>query len=199
VAAVAVAAPTAGEYTASAPAGEPPHLPSARATSPGRQRHRAADALKSALASWQRQVRLRLSAAAPGGQLVQLRSPAAGLYFPAAHGAHGPPPGPVFPASHSHAATAMLPAAERERGGHGPHASDPSEGLKVPVGHMPQGYPSGPEKPGGHTQLDREVAPWDEVDERGQARQAAAEEAASVVEYLPASQSWQSELPSSSL
>ena len=49
-------------------------------------------------------------------QSVHAALPAAGLYFPAAHAAHGPPFGPVEPAAHScttQSLSASLPAGER--------------------------------------------------------------------------------------
>jgi hypothetical protein len=60
----------------------------------------------------------------PDPQFVHAAEPVVLLYEPAAHGAHGPPLGPVYPALQSatiHATLDVLPAGEVVPAGHETH------------------------------------------------------------------------------
>ena len=85
-------------------------------------------------------------------QLLQAAEPAAALYCPTAHAAHGPPFGPVCPASHRHASGAVLAAALVEFDAQCAHAALPLAAFHSPARHATQGPPAGPEYPGAHTQ-----------------------------------------------
>jgi len=65
---------------------------------------------------------------------VQTPSPASDLKVPAGHDVQTllPPPGPVVPALHMHAAADVLFAAEMELAGHNEHSSSPENSLYFP-------------------------------------------------------------------
>ena len=72
-----------------------------------------------------------------GIQLIQALLPTELLYFPASHITHDPALGPVKPALHSQAPSAVLPIAEIVLSGHSlSHTELPSKAWKVPTGHI---------------------------------------------------------------
>ena len=87
--------------------------------------------------------------------------------MPLAHGAHGPPAGPLYPALQTHTVCAELPAGETALAGHGVqavvpnvaeyvlapqlvHVAEPVVVLYVPARHAEQTPPAGPVEPASH-------------------------------------------------
>ena len=112
----------------------------------------------------------------PEGHLLHDPEPGVSLYSPGAQDAHGPPSGPVKPASHVQSDGSSLPAGELDPEGqmlHAPapdkvlnlpegqllHAPAPGSALKVPAAQGAHGPPSGPVKPASQVQADREELP----------------------------------------
>ncbi len=104
----------------------------------------------------------------PIPQLTHASAPLATLYVPATHGEHGPPPGPAYPALHTHAARDELMLVDVVSAGQPKHvdaivapvdveyvpapqlvhAALPLVSLYVPAPHAAHGPPSGPVYPG---------------------------------------------------
>jgi hypothetical protein len=103
----------------------------------------------------------------PAPQLAHASVPLAILYVPATHGEHGPPPGPAYPALHTHAASDELMLVDVVSAGQPKHvdaivapvdveyvpapqlvhAALPLVCLYVPAPHAAHGPPSGPVYP----------------------------------------------------
>ena len=147
----------------------------------------------------------------PAGQVVHGAAPASGLYFPAAHGAQGPPSAPLCPAPHLQSVTRVLPlgeladsgqleqapapGAEYFPAGQVVHAAAPASGLYFPAAHGAQGPPSAPLCPAWHLQSVARVLPLGELEACGQLTQAAAVDAPRAAEYLPALHAMQPSVP----
>jgi len=84
------------------------------------------------------------------GQLSHTALPAAGLYFPVSHAAHGPSLGPEYPLLHRQLLCAVLAGAESEFSGQCEHAALPEASLYSPASHAVHSASSGPEYPGTH-------------------------------------------------
>ena len=88
----------------------------------------------------------------PAPQAVHAAEPAAALKKPAAHGAHGPPSGPLKPTLHRQPPRDALPATEIEFAGQSLHAAEPAPSLYFPARHSTQVCPSAPVAPALHLQ-----------------------------------------------
>jgi len=81
-----------------------------------------------------------------GRQNVHAAAPGSALYFPAMHAWHVPPLSPVYPASHTHAVTALCARNPwPEFDGHTLQAAWPTLGLNSPAPHAVHAPPSEPE------------------------------------------------------
>lgn len=86
------------------------------------------------------------------GQDSHSSEPESVLYFPAAHGAHSPPSGPVKPASQTQSVTVVLAWGDVLPPGHWVHSEEPELALYVATAHGVHSPPSGPVKPITHWQ-----------------------------------------------
>ena len=138
----------------------------------------------------------------PAPQYVHAASPAPALYLPAAQSTHGPPFGPVKPASQIHPDTPPLPAGASECAGHAVHALSPVAPtapeylppahavhppvpafiLYVPSTHAVHVPPSDPVYPLSHLHADKPVLPAADIEFAGQSWHATV----APTEYLPA-------------
>ena len=145
---------------------------------------------------------------------MQAPDPKILLYVPAEQGSQGPRSGPVYPSLHWHV---LLPvpdfeddtaehrvhvsldvapdAAEYVPTSHSTHPPLPLASLYVPAGHSSHDPPSGPVKPALHLHPPTAQLPAAEPELAGQSVHASGDLAATVVEYVPASHSWQSVVP----
>jgi hypothetical protein len=142
------------------------------------------------------------------GHSKQASAPAAVLYFPAIHVEHGPPPGPVAPASHVQLVKAELPAGASELVGQSKHvesaiaptaveylpcpqslqASGPAAVLYFPAIHVEHGPPPGPVAPALHVQLVKAELPAGASDCVVQSKPVESAVAPTAAEYLPVEQ-----------
>ena len=145
----------------------------------------------------------------PAPQYVHAASPAPALYLPAAQSTHGPPFGPVKPASQIHPDTPPLPAGASEFAGHvvhvpspvaptapeylpapqSMHAASPVPALYLPAPHPTHGPPFGPVKPASHAHSDTPPLPAGASECAGHALHVPSPVAPTASEYLPAPQS----------
>ena len=84
---------------------------------------------------------------------MQAAEPVLFLYIDAAHAAHGPPSGPVFPTLHRQPAERVLPLAEEAFAGQLVQAVEPVVSLYIDAAHAVQGPLFGPVYPALHKQL----------------------------------------------
>ena len=91
------------------------------------------------------------------------------LYVSALHIAHGPPPGPSNPATHTQSETSSLEDGESEFAGQAVHPALPPPALNVPPPQAWHGPPSGPVYPGSQRQEDSDVLATGELECSGHA------------------------------
>jgi hypothetical protein len=150
---------------------------------------------------------------------VGLTVPVNDLYFPATHGAHGPPSGPADPALQVQLVKAALPAGELEFDGQALHVelaaaptaveyvlapqsrqvTVPVNDLYFPATHSAQGPPFGPVDPVLQVQLVKDALPSGELEFGGQALHFEMAVAPTAAEYVPAPQGVQVTVPVNAL
>jgi hypothetical protein len=142
----------------------------------------------------------------PAPQSVHATEPELVLYFPAAHAAHVPPLGPVYPRLQTQLVSADDPAVDCVSAGHARqalsvtapvvarylpapqsvHATEPVLVLNFPAPHATQSPPSAPVYPALHRQLLASTLPLGDCALLGQLWHVAASEAPRTPEYVSA-------------